>query len=82
MSEINVRIAGNHYILRGDSGEAHLRKAAQLLDGKLLAISKANPQYGSAKAAVLAALQLTDELLKVNEQFAQLQREVDALTRD
>ncbi|MCL2817296.1 MAG: cell division protein ZapA [Clostridiales bacterium] len=81
ISEVKVTIDGSPYTLRGDAGEAHLQKVAQMVNSRLFVINKAYPRYGGTKAAVLAALQLADDFLRLREAHAQLQKEVDEMTQ-
>jgi len=69
---IRVTIFGEEYPLRSEKGEAHTRECARIVDEAIqnahLSAHVAEPH----KAAILAALQITDELL---------QRRADEATR-
>lgn len=75
-TSIRVEIAGESYTLRADADEEYTRRCAALVDERMSAVAE---QSGvSAKnAAILAALSLSDELLR---QRAQLAERIAALT--
>ncbi len=75
-TSIRVEIAGESYTLRADADEEYTRRCAALVDERMSAVAE---QGGvSAKnAAILAALSLSDELLR---QRAQLSDRMEALT--
>ncbi|MDE2753589.1 MAG: cell division protein ZapA [Gemmatimonadota bacterium] len=62
-TSIRVEIAGEWYTLRADADEEYTRRCAALVDERMSAVSE---QAGvtAKNAAILAALSLSDELLR------------------
>jgi cell division protein ZapA len=61
---VRVRIVGEEYTLRTDASPDHTRAVAEHVDRTIRAILAGGPAIETHKAAVLAALQITDELLR------------------
>lgn len=60
-----VKILGNEYVLKGNEDPAYLRRLAAMVDQRLSAIRDMSPRLGFSQAAILAALNLADELCKL-----------------
>ncbi len=67
-TSIDVEIFGSVYHVRGEQDPAYLRRLADVVDGKMREISRHVPVVDSGKIAILAALNLADELLQCNNQ--------------
>ncbi len=67
-SSIDVEIFGSVYHVRGEQDAKYLRQLADVVDGKMREISHHLPVVDSGKIAILAALNLADELLQCNNQ--------------
>ncbi len=74
-----VEIFGERYTLRGTDSPDYLRRVAEYVDGKFQEVAKGSPALVSAKVAVLASLNIADELFKQNE--AVRRQEDELLTR-
>lgn len=72
--KVTARIMGEDYTIRGRTSEEHILLIARFVDEKMLQIAEAYPKLGTSRIAVLAAINLADELLKVREQYEQLTR--------
>ena len=59
---IDVKIFGSHYTFDGDDTE-HIRKLADYVDRKMYETAKSIRNVTTSKVAVLAAMNLADELL-------------------
>ena len=75
-TSILVEIAGESYTLRADADEDHTRRCAALVDDHMKAVSR-DGGVSAKNAAILAALSLSDELLR---QRAQAGERIRALT--
>lgn len=73
---LEVNIGGNTYTLRGEEDIAHMQEVADLVDAKLRFVRRRFPQYTRERSAILAALQIADELVKKKAQYTQLREEV------
>ena len=67
-TSLDVEIYGSVYHVRGEQDPEYLRKLAEVVDGKMREISRHVPVVDSGKIAILAALNLADELLQCNKQ--------------
>ena len=67
-SRVTVIIMGEEYILRGSSTSDDMHKVGRYLDRLMRTLSEKNIQMSKYKIAVLAALNLADELLKLKEE--------------
>lgn len=63
-----VEIFGSAYQLRGEQDPQYLRQLAELVDEKMREIGSQVPVIDSGKIAILAALNLADELVQSNNQ--------------
>jgi cell division protein ZapA len=61
---VKVRIFGEDYSLRTDADPAHTREVAAYLDSAIRTVVDSGAVVETHKAAILAALQITDELFK------------------
>ena len=82
MHTIPVVIAGNTYYLAAEDDKSHLQSVAAQVNDLLCELKEKFPEYSNSKLAILTALQLADELLKIREEYAQLQGEVELLTEN
>jgi cell division protein ZapA len=86
MGSVTVRINGIDYNLKGKDDEEYLNYIASYVDEKVKEILSKNNKLSSVAATVLAAINISDELFKVNNDyndllgnFERLQKENDAL---
>ncbi len=61
---INVQIGGQRFALRGDQDERLMREMAAYVDGRMKELQKQTRTADTQSLAVLAALQITEELFK------------------
>ena len=71
-----VEIYGQVYQLRG-TDTAHIEKLAGIVDGKMRAVSAHGATVDSLRVAVLAALNIADELLTLRERYETLAGSID-----
>lgn len=79
INKIEVRIAGKDYTLKGPKSEEYIQKVALYVDKKISEIVKKNSRLSTAMAAVLAALNISDDYFVARENEAKLDREVKDL---
>jgi len=72
-----VEIYGQVYQLRG-TDTAHIEKLAGIVDGKMRAVSAHGATVDSLRVAVLAALNLADELVTLRVKYEALHSSIDA----
>ncbi|HEY0760594.1 MAG TPA: cell division protein ZapA [Acidisarcina sp.] len=74
---ITVEIYDQVYHLQGDDPE-HVRRIASLVDGKMRAVAAHGKTVDSLRVAVLAALNVADELVLLQERYGALAGNLDA----
>lgn len=67
-TSVDVEIFGEVYHVRGGQDRVYLQKLASLVDRKMREIGRHLPNVEAGKIAILAALNLADELLQCNQQ--------------
>ncbi len=67
-TSVDVEIFGATYHVRGEHDREHLQKLAAVVDTKMREISEKVPTVDTGKIAILAALNLADELVQCNDQ--------------
>lgn len=71
-----VEIFGERYTLRATDSPAYLTRLAAYVDGKFHEVAKEGPPLSPAKLAVLASLNIADELFKREEATDRVQQEI------
>ncbi len=59
---VHVNIYGEEYAIRSEDGDAYVREVAEYVDRKMRALAEKVPNRSPARVAVLAALNIADEL--------------------
>lgn len=68
---VTVNIYGQDYTLRGDTDSAYVEKVASLVDQKMKEVSANSNLKAVEKVAILAAVNLADELLRERHSHSQ-----------
>ncbi len=68
---VKVTIYGREYTLRGDASPEYVQKVAGLVDRKMREIASESDLVSVSKVAILAAVNLADELLRERQQHQQ-----------
>lgn len=69
-SSVTVRIAGEEHTIRANVEPEYTRKCAHLVDERIQQIRSRSGLLESHKAAILAALSITDELFQAREELS------------
>ncbi len=72
IAKVTVEIFGDKYVIKGPEDPDYIQLLADRVDQKMRELSIRFPNLGVAKLAILAALNLTDELSKLQEDYDQL----------
>jgi len=67
MGSVEVHILGQKYTLKGDAHEDYIKELASFVDEKMKEVYNASPGIAPLKAAILASLNIADELYKLKE---------------
>ncbi|QQE77474.1 cell division protein ZapA [Alicyclobacillus sp. SO9] len=80
VNRLRVTIAGTEYTLRGDASVEQMRTVANKVDELMTEIAQANPQLDEKRAAVLTAVNIADELYRLQIQYDSLLQLLDEQT--
>lgn len=78
---VTVRIAGEEHVIRASAPPEYTKACAKLVDDRILEIRTKAGLLEAHKAAILAALSITDELFQAREEVTRLRNEVEDRTR-
>ena len=79
--KVVTTIGGNEYTIRGEESEEHLLGIAAMVDNKMMELKQKYPRQTNARIAILAALQLADEYVKLSDQYDKILQELDDLAQ-
>ncbi|WP_209122045.1 cell division protein ZapA [Alkalihalobacillus sp. BA299] len=68
-----VSIYGQQYTIVSEDGAAHVKEVAQYVDQKMKEIRKRNPLLDTTRLAVLTALNVADDYVKMKKRIEQLE---------
>ena len=71
-----VWIAGREYFLNGDESEAYIQRIGRSVDRRMADIQLQYPQLSSSVVAVLAAVNITEELFGIQNEIEQLRLQI------
>ncbi len=66
-NKIKLKICGQEYTVVSDDTPEYIKKIADATDSKMAEMLARNPALSTSMAAVLAAMNLTDELEKIKQ---------------
>jgi cell division protein ZapA len=81
-SAVTVRIAGEEHVIRANAEPEYTRRCARLVDERIAEIRSRSGLIEGHRAAILAALSLSDELFQTQEELARLRERVAATADD
>ena len=73
---LTVQIGGQRFALRGDQDERAMRDMAGYVDSRMKELQKQTRTADTQSLAVLAALQITEELFKERRALADLKKRI------
>jgi cell division protein ZapA len=79
---VRVSILGDDYMIRTEASAAHTREVAEHVDRTIRRVLGTGSVVETHKAAILAALQITDELFRVREESEQAARSMQELSAE
>lgn len=81
-NKVDVEIYGEHYKLKGEASPEYMTRLARYVDQTMYKVMQRNPRLSVHKAAVLSAINITDELMRLldgrEENNAAVSREENA----
>ncbi|MCI0469315.1 MAG: cell division protein ZapA [Nitrospirae bacterium] len=69
MTTVEVFILGQKYTVRGDGSPEHIKEIARFVDEKMREVYASAHNATQIKAAIIAALNISDELYKLKEEY-------------
>lgn len=78
-NKVEVKIGGKEYILVGAESEEYIQKIALYIDRKMNEILKVHSHLSTSMAAVLTAVNVADDLFKVQESEGRLKTQLEKL---
>ena len=76
---VKVRIMGEEYSIRSEAPPERVRQVAEHVDRIIRQVMGAATVVESHRAAILAALEITDELFQAREQAFEMERSLEGL---
>lgn len=76
-NKVIVRIYGQEHTLKSDDSREYMQRVANLVDDKMNEIASANKKLSTSQLAVLTALNMTDEYLKILDMFEDIKSKLD-----
>ena len=81
-SSVKVTIVGQELTIRSDASPEHTREVAAYVDKTIRGIMNSGAVVESSRAAILAALQITDELFRARSSQQQLDESMESLSAE
>ncbi|MCY4351497.1 MAG: cell division protein ZapA [Gemmatimonadetes bacterium] len=78
LSDVRVQIFGSEYRIASETDPEHIRKVASYIDQKMREVASALALRTRSTVAVLTAVNLADELFKIEEEG----RQIDQISRE
>ncbi|VFU11458.1 Cell division protein ZapA [anaerobic digester metagenome] len=67
-SRVEVEIYGEYYVIKGDNSPERIIMLAQYVNRIMKQLAGRNPRLGRTQTAVLAALNIAEELMKLQDE--------------
>ena len=77
---VDVEIFGKVYTVRGERDPEYVRRVAEFVDRKMREISQVTDTVSTSRIAILASLNIADELMTLLEDSEQLKSRMKELT--
>lgn len=77
LNKLTVNIFDDEYVIKGQAEQNHIEKVSNYVDRLMKQISQKNPGLSPKQLAVLTALNVTDELLQLRENYNDLTKLLD-----
>ncbi len=78
---IEVQILGQTYSIRGDAEEEYMKAIASYVDEKMRDIYRLSPNINPLKAAIMASVNITDELFRLKKEQEAIDTIIDDNTK-
>jgi cell division protein ZapA len=78
VNRVEVEIAGEPYLLRSEAATEHIERVARMVNQKIKEVRARNPRLPLHTAAVVAALNISDEYLVLKDEHENLVKLIEA----
>jgi cell division protein ZapA len=78
---VDVEIFGKVYTVRGDKDPEYVRRVAEFVDRKMREIAQVTDTVSTSRIAILASLNIADELMTLLEDSEELKSRMNKLTQ-
>lgn len=78
-NRIAVTVGGQSFYLKTNHDEAYLLQLTKTVDSRIDDLKSQNPSLTTTKASVLIALELLDEYKRLEKDFEDFCKEIDAI---
>ncbi len=75
-TRLTVDIYGNQYTIIGTESEYHIRCVTEMVDDKMRELGSRNASLDTQKIAVLTAVNMVNDYLKMEEELEQMKMEL------
>lgn len=79
MGSVEVHILGQRYVIKGDVPPEYINQLAEFLDMKLKEVYSHAPNITPLKAAILAALNIADDLHKIKDENKSIKQGIKSI---
>jgi cell division protein ZapA len=71
-NKLSVEIYGQQYNIIGKASPGYMREVARQVDENMRTIAQGNPRLDTTKLAVLSAVNITDQYLKLKQEYEEI----------
>ncbi len=71
-NRLSVEIYGQHYQIVGKVSPSYMREVANHVDEKMREIANVNPRLDTTRIAVLSAVNIADEYLRLKQEYDEI----------
>lgn len=80
-TRVTVRLADQEIALKGTEDEAYITQVASYVNEMYEDVLKKQPALSTTNAVVLCAINIADELFKLKQQYAQMDKRIEELKK-
>lgn len=80
MGSVEVYILGQKYTIKGDASAKYIEQLASFVSDKIKEVSGTSPNITPLKAAILAAINIADELHKLKSEQEDIAKSIEEKT--
>ncbi|MDX1763339.1 MAG: cell division protein ZapA [bacterium] len=82
VTQVNVKIFGQEFTIKGEDSPAYVESLAQFVDKKMREVASASSVITSHKVAMLTAINIADELFRLRKELKDKNQQVESKAAD